>query len=183
MSSGAIVGTFAQYPFPVQNSVRWYAVQTRARSERAVSWRLTQHGIFTFLPVVTEIHRWSDRKKRIEVPLFGCYIFCKLAGTSEERLVMFRTEGILGIVGARGEGTPIPDEQIETIRALVEHKIACHEHPFLKVGQRVRVHGGAMDGIEGVLQECSDGRRLVVSVEAIQRSLAIRIEGYDVEVL
>src|SRR5258708_28905279 len=130
MSSGAIVGTFTQYPFPVQNSGRWYAVHTRARNERAVSWRLTQQGLFTFLPVVTEIHRWSDRKKRIEVPLFSCYIFARLAGTSEERLAMFRTEGILGIVGVRGEGTPIPDEQIDTIRALVEHKIACREHPF-----------------------------------------------------
>lgn len=183
MSSNAIADFATPSQLPAPQMGRWYAVHTRARNERAVSWRLTQQGVTTFLPITTEVRRWSDRKKRIEVPLFSCYVFARLSGASEERLAMYRTEGIFGVVGVRGEGIAIPDEQIEAIRTLVEQNIACREHPFLKVGQRVRVRGGAMDGVEGVLQACNGDRTLVVSVDAIQRSLAIRIEGYDVDVL
>jgi transcription antitermination factor NusG len=183
MSSQATADLLISSQAPLPDMGRWFALHTRARNERVVAWRLTQQGVTTFLPVTIEVRRWSDRKKRIETPLFSCYVFVRLSGTAEERLAMYHTDGIFGVVGARGEGIAIPDEQIDSIKTLVEQKIACREHPFLKVGQRVRVHGGAMDGIEGVLQACNGDRTLVVSVDAIQRSLAIRIEGYDVEVL
>ena len=76
---------------------------------------------------------------------------------------------------------PIPDEQIDSIQRLLSHKIACQAHPFLKVGQRVRVRGGALEGMEGILTCYNKDQSLVISIDAIQRSLAVRIEGYDVE--
>lgn len=183
MSSIAVAELQPAGQTPIQDTGQWFALHTRARNERVVAWRLTQQGVITFLPVTTEVRRWSDRKKRIEVPLFSCYVFVRLNGATEERLAMYRTDGIFGIVGMRGEGTAIPAEQIDAIRTLVEQRIAYREHPFLKVGQRVRVRGGAMDGVEGVLKACNGDCSLVVSIDAIQRSLAVRIEGYDVEVL
>jgi hypothetical protein len=74
----------------------------------------------------------------------------------------------------------IPDTQIEDIRTLLNTKISLSPYPFLKVGQRVRVRGGALDGIEGILVT-NGQKRLVISVESIQRSLSITIEGYDIE--
>ena len=85
--------------------------------------------------------------------------------------------------GAKGEGTPIPDEQIEAVRILLNEQLPWSEHPFLKIGQRVRIRGGAMDGVEGILLARNGDRTLVVSVDVIQRSLAVRIEGYHVEPL
>lgn len=183
MSSSAMAALVTPSQIPVPDTGRWFAVHTRARNERAVAGRLTQQGVTTFLPVTTEVHRWSDRKKQVEVPLFSCYVFARLTGAPQERLAMYRTEGIFGLVGVRGEGIAIPDEQMDAIRKLVDERVSCREHSFLKVGQRVRVRGGAMDGVEGILQACNGDRTLVVSIDAIQRSLAVRIEGYDVDVL
>ena len=63
----------------------WYAVQTRARHEKVVANRLCEKGVTTFYPTVTEVHRWSDRKKTIELPLFNCYLFVKLMPSNEDR--------------------------------------------------------------------------------------------------
>jgi transcription antitermination factor NusG len=161
----------------------WYAVHTRARHERVVAHRLIEQGVNTFLPLVTEVHRWSDRKKSVELPLFGCYVFVKLAPTGEERLRVLRIDGVFKFVGARGLGTPIAESQIEAVRTLIGQQIPWSAHPFLQIGQRVRVRGGAMDGVEGILLARNDDNTLVVSIDAIQRSLAVRIEGYDVEPL
>jgi len=161
----------------------WYAVQTRARHEKVVAQRLQEGGVTTFLPLVTEIRRWSDRKKSVEFPLFGCYLFVRLVPTSEERLRVLRIDSVLNFVGIRGQGTPIPEQQINAVRTLIEEELPWSTHPFLKIGQRVRIRSGALNGLEGILVARNGDRTLVLSVDAIQRSLAVRIEGYDVEPL
>lgn len=170
----------AQIPAVVGAEASWYAIQTRARHEKAVAQRLQEQGVTTFLPLVTEVHRWSDRKKNVEMPLFSCYVFAKMV-PREDRLRVYRVNGVFRIVGTHGEATAIPEEQIEAVRILVQQKLPWFSHSFLKVGQRVRIRGGALDGVEGVLTAQAGGRTLVVSVDAIQRSLAVRIEGYQVE--
>jgi len=167
-----------------QEPANWYAVQTRARNEKAISERLQEQGLTTFLPLVTEIRRWSDRKKKVELPLFSCYVFVRLvAGNHDERMRVYRTSGVFRIVSMRGELIPIPDEQIEALRAVVTQQVPWTEHPFLKIGQRVRIRGGSLEGVEGVLLSRNGDRTLIISVDAIQRSLAVRVEGYDVEAL
>ena len=161
----------------------WYAVHTRARHERVVAQRLREQGVNTFLPLVTEVHRWSDRRKSVEMPLFGCYVFVKLPPTGEDRLRVLRIDGVFKFVGARRMGTPIAEAQIDAVRTLIGQQIPWSSHPFLQIGQRVRVRGGALDGVEGILLSRNDDNTLVVSVDAIQRSLAVRIQGYDVEPL
>lgn len=173
----------SQQQVTTAKGLRWYAVHTRARHEKLVAERLQERGMTAFLPLVKETHRWSDRKKTVELPLFSCYTFVRMAETVEERLKVCQTNGVLQIVGPRGEGTPIPDEQIEAVRILLNEQLPWSEHPFLKIGQRVRIRGGAMDGVEGILLARNGDRTLVVSVDVIQRSLAVRIEGYHVEPL
>jgi transcription antitermination factor NusG len=65
-------------PIVTPDIEHWYAVNTRARHERVVAHRLRELGVTNFLPLVTEVHRWSDRRKSVELPLFGCYVFVKL---------------------------------------------------------------------------------------------------------
>jgi len=159
----------------------WYAVNTRARHERVVAQRLREQGVTTFLPLVKEVHRWSDRRKAVESPLFGCYVFVKLPPTGEDRLRVLRIDGVFKFVGVRGVGTPIAESQIDAVRTLIGQQIPWSTHPFLQIGQRVRVRGGALDGVEGILLSRNDDNALVVSIDAIQRSLAVRIQGYDLE--
>ncbi len=159
----------------------WYALHTRPRHEKIVVQRLTERGVETFLPIVTEVHGWSDRKKTVQFPLFSCYVFAKFVPKRSDRLRVLRVGGVLGLVGSRGEGAPIPNEQIDAVRTLVEGKLLWSPYPFLKIGQRVRIRGGAMDGLEGILVSRNGNHALVISVDAIQRSLAVRVEGYAVE--
>ena len=96
----------------------WYAVQTRARHEKIVADRLREQSLTIFLPLVRELHCWSDRRKVVERPLFSCYVFVRTAPSSEQRLQVSRIEGVFRIVGVRGRGIPIPDEQVEAVRRL-----------------------------------------------------------------
>jgi transcription elongation factor/antiterminator RfaH len=167
-----------------QEPANWYAVQTRARNEKVVAERLQEQGLSTFLPLVTEIRRWSDRKKKIELPLFSCYVFVRLViNNSQERMSVNRTNGVFGFVSMRGKAIPIPEEQIDALRTVVTQQISWSAHPFLKIGQRVRIRGGSMEGVEGVFLSSNGDRTLIISVDAIQRSLAVKVEGYDVDPL
>jgi len=158
----------------------WYALHTRSRHEKMVAHRLQECGLETYLPTVKEVHRWSDRQKKVEVPLFSCYVFLHCNLSPENRNHVYRIESVLGFVGSSGAGMSIPDEQIENIRKLLAQSVSWRSHPFLKVGQRVRVRGGALDGVEGIFLSENGDHSLVISVEAIQRSMAVRIDGYDV---
>jgi transcription antitermination factor NusG len=159
----------------------WFAVQTRPRHEKKVNSELHEKGIPSFLPLHRERKRWSDRHQWVEAPLFSQYLFVKLLPTAEWRLRVLQTAGIVQFVGATRCGTPIPNEQIESLRAIVSHRIPTTLHEFLRVGERVRIRGGALEGVEGILSAIRNDKSLVVSVDLIQKSIAIQIDGFEVE--
>jgi transcriptional antiterminator NusG len=168
-------------PMAVNSGASWYAVQTRARHERVVVQRFQDKGLTTFLPVVTEKRRWSDRWKQVEMPLFSCYVFVKIMPTNEDRLKVLCTDSVFDLVGTPRYGTPIPDEQMNSVQTVVSECMNWETFPFLKIGQRVRIRSGALMGVEGILVSRDGKRSVVVSVDAIQRSLAVRVEGYEIE--
>jgi transcription antitermination factor NusG len=182
-SSTQLCSVASAAPLLRGESAEWYAVQTYPRHEKIVAERIKQHGLTAFLPMTTEVHRWSDRRKKVELPLFSCYLFVRLEPTNEKRLRVLQTDGVIGLVGSQRIGTPIPDEEIEAVQMLLERKVPCTAYPFLKVGQRVRVRGGALNGIEGLFVSQNGDHSVVISVDAIQRSLAVQINGYDLDVL
>ena len=166
---------------PQAASERWFAVHTYARHEKVVAQEVREQGLTSFLPIVKQVRQWSDRRKVVELPLFGCYVFVKLVPNHSERLRVLQLNGVLSFVGTHGVGIAIPDEQIETIRTLVEEDLPVCSHPFLKIGQRVRIRNGALSGVEGILVSRSGESKLVISLDAIQRSLSVSIQGYDLE--
>jgi transcription antitermination factor NusG len=165
----------------MQNELRWYALHTRARHEKTVERRLRDQGMESYVPTTIEVHRWSDRKQKVEVPLFSCYVFIRCLLSAEDRTRVYQVESVYGFVGMHGSSLPIPDEQIESIQKVLTQTAPWRSYPFLKVGQRVRVRGGAMDGVEGVFLSENGDHSLIISVDAIQRSMAVRIDGYDIE--
>jgi len=160
---------------------RWYAVRTRSRHEKLVARQLENQGIESFLPVVMQTRNWSDRRKQVETPLFSGYTFLRMIHTSDERVRVLKTQGVVSFVGVHGTGIPIPDYQIDDIKTLLASRIPYDERPFLHLGQRVRVRGGALDGVQGILVAENGDRSLVISVEPVQRSLYVRVSGYEVE--
>lgn len=163
--------------------MNWYAVRTRSRHEKIVARQLEGQGFATFLPLTTELRQWSDRRKLVELPLFPGYTFLRMAYQPDQRLRVLGTDGIVGFVGVQGHGTPIPDRQIEHIQNLIASKVPFESYPYLKVGQRVRIRSGSLDGTEGILVEQESDRMLVISVELIQRSVSMRLQGYEVEAI
>ena len=159
----------------------WFAIQTKAKHEKRVAAELKEKGIAAFLPLFAEVHQWTDRKRKVEIPLFNTYVFVRIGGDQSSRVSVLQTNSVFRFVGVRGIGIPIPDEQIEALQTIVREKVPFMPYPFLNLGQKVRVRGGSLDGICGVLLEINEDRSLIVSVESIQRSIAIRIAGYQVE--
>jgi transcription antitermination factor NusG len=161
----------------------WYVIHTRSRHEKRVAQKLEESRTFTFLPLLQQIHRWSDRRSKVEVPLFSCYVFVRIVETVENRHKVLPTPGVLSFVGNERQGTRIPDEQVENLRTAIREKVPCAVHPFLDMGKRVRIRGGSLDGIEGILVRHGGAQNLVVSVGLLRRSVSIRVEGYEIELV
>jgi transcription antitermination factor NusG len=159
----------------------WYAVHTIARHEKRVAAQFEEKRVCTFLPLLHQVHRWSDRRSVVEIPMFSCYAFVRMVQTVEERLKVLRTQGVLGFVGSEKQGTSIPDGQIESLRKAINEKVPCLPHPFISVGKRVRIRGGSLNGVEGIFMRQGADQSLVISVDLLQRSVSIRVEGYDIE--
>jgi len=162
-------------------TMNWYAIRTRSRHEKSVVRLLEERGIATFLPLVNQLRRWSDRQKLVQFPLFAGYAFVRMAYEPSSRLAVLQTDGVVNFVGSHGQGIPIPEEQIDAIQAVLKGDLLVESHPYLKIGQRVRLRGGSLDGMEGILVAKKGHHMLVISVELIQRSLAIQVDGYHVE--
>jgi len=169
------------HPAEGPEALTWFAIRTRSRHEKVVERQLREQGIDAFSPFMSQIRQWSDRRKVVETPLFAGYAFVRIASSPEDRLRVLKAQGVVDFVGGQGHGIPIPTEQIEAVRAVIAGNLPIAQHVFLRVGQRVRVRGGSLDGVEGILVAQNGSRNLVISVEPIQRSLSIRIEGYQIE--
>ena len=159
----------------------WFAVQTWPRYEKKVTAELNNKAIDVFLPLQASVHQWSDRRRMVQLPLFPNYVFVRIPERLDSRISVLRTNGVSNFVGLRGAGTPIPESEIESVRTVLQRGIAYQNHPFLRVGDRVRICGGSLDGVQGILVGKNEDLSLVVSINIIQRSLAVRVAGYRVE--
>jgi len=180
MSSAAQIVAYDSIPAGAVEQAQWYAIQTRPKHEKKVAAELDQKAITAYLPLVEQVHRWSDRFKVVQVPLFSGYVFVNTPISPAVRVSVLRVWGVLGFVGPQKQAMPIPAHQIEDIRRLLAGNVPFAWHSLPRVGQRVRLYGGCLDGVEGVLVGRQGDRRLVISVEAIERTLSISVEGYKV---
>ena len=160
---------------------RWYAIHTKSRCEKRVADALQKRGILIFLPLLRQLNRWSDRWRTVEFPAFSCYVFAQIEPTPEARVQVLKVPNVFSFVGREPLGTWIPDVEIDSLRTVFQSGVACHAHPFLNVGDRVRIRGGSLHGVEGILAGRNGDQSVVISVELLGRSLSVRVEGYDLE--
>src|SRR5688572_14023140 len=141
--------------------VSWFAVQTLSRHEKLVRDQLARRNVEHFLPMTRRINQWTDRRKEVEVPLFAGYCFVRLPWA--DRLTVLQSQGVIRFVGcARPE--PIPDEEIESLRTLMDNSSELVCHPYLKEGTLVEVISGPLQGVKGRLVREARCARLVLSV-------------------
>jgi transcription termination/antitermination protein NusG len=154
----------------------WYALKVRTRSEFLALQALRNRGYEPFCPTYPERRRYSDRMKIVEHVAFPGYLFCRF--DPRKKLPVISSCAIEYIVGTRGMPAPIPDQQIADIRRALE--AGGRPAPYFKVGQRVRVEYGALAGVEGLLARDASTGQLVVSIDLLQRSVAVYIEEHQV---
>lgn len=164
----------------------WFAVHTKSRHEDIVCKGLLQKAVNAFLPKLEVWSKRKDRRKRIQTPMFAGYLFVKLeeAPDNQARLNVLTTPGVVRMLGkpVGGQPIPIPDAQIEAIQRLMESKVEMQRITYPKIGENARITDGPFKGIEGkVLGTDLKKEVFVVSIDLLQRSVAIQIEGFRLE--
>ena len=164
---------------PEFSPLHWYAVYTYSRHEKRVADFLHGSQVDCFLPVYKSVRRWKDRQKQLDLPLFPSYVFVHIP--IQHRLRVLTAPGVVEIVSVNGKPVPLPEFEIDRLRSGGGSAKNFEPHPYLKTGRRVRVRYGAMAGMEGILVRRKEKLRLVLSVELIQRSVALEVDEADVE--
>lgn len=160
----------------------WYAIHVRARHEFQVWERLITKGIEAFLPTIERLRKWKDRKKKINFPLFPGYLFVHIPKTAQDIMNVLKIKGVVRLLGSEpGDPESIPDEQVISLKRLVESKEAIDPYPYLKEGEKVRIKNGPLAGVEGILIERIDQHILVLSVDILRQGVALKIEASEVE--
>lgn len=156
---------------------RWYAVYTFPRHEKSVADQLKFKAVESFLPVFEKKSQWKDRTARVQLPLFPGYVFVNIPLCHRVRVM--ELPGVVRLVGFQGHPEPLPEGEIESLRTFLLFRKA-EPHPYLSAGKRVRVTAGPLTGLEGVILRRKGKMRIVVSIDSIQRSIALELEAADV---
>lgn len=163
-------------------TLNWYAVRTRSNYEFRVNDLLAKKSLITFYPTILKWSRRKDRKKKIERPLFPGYLFVKCVASAFEWLEIKKTDGVVKILGNKNIPQGIPEDQIDSVRKIVEAGIDPLPHPYLNVGDRVVVVDGPLRGAIGIFDRFNDKKgTLIVTVDLLGRSLAAEVENNVVE--
>jgi len=160
-------------------SRNWYALYTCPRHEKCVAQQIEQRSIACFLPLYRSVRRWKDRRKELELALFPGYIFVHLA--LPDRLRVLQLPSAVRLVSFNGQPAVMPEAEIEQLRQRLARGGCVEPHPYLRVGRRVRVCGGPMQGLEGIIVRRKDRCRVVFSLDLIMRSVAVEVDETDVE--
>jgi transcription antitermination factor NusG len=161
-------------------SCKWIAAQVRANREFSVSSALQSKGYETFVPAYQAVKKWSDRRKACELPLIPGYVLVHSSFQKNQSLIV-STPGVLRMVGFAGQITPIEDHEIDLVRALAASSLKAEPWAYIKQNARVRIAQGSLAGIEGTVLQVREKTMLIVSIEILQRSVAVHIDRSWVE--
>ncbi len=169
----------AMPPSLAEDARRWFAVYTRSRHEKMVAKQCTQRDIECFLPLYRKVHHWIKQSRvTLELPLFRNYVFVHIPPQS--RVPVLALPGVLGLVGHGPISSALSDAEIKSLRAGLEQN-KLEPHPYLVVGERMRIRNGSMEGMEGILVRKKNELRVVVTLNLIQQSVAVEVDADDVE--
>jgi transcription antitermination factor NusG len=163
----------------IPSHARWYALYTLSNREKRVSEQLANHGVEHFLPLYERRSKWKDRIVRLRLPLFPGYVFVRLA--LNDRLEVLRIRGVSRLVGFDGTPTPLAEDEISKIREILNGEYSAKPHRYLTSGCRIRVLSGPLEGMEGFIVRRKNGDRFVISLDQIQRSIAVEVSALNLQ--
>ena len=158
----------------------WLVLRTRSHHENIVESSLRQKHINVFLPRHHVVRRRRDRRTVLQMPLFPGYIFVHLPFLDRSRVLTI--PNIVSLVGSRNFPSVISEEEIDWIRRGVEHGNAV-PHPYLSVGDRIKVVSGPLSGMQGVLLRKQNSTRVVICLDSISRSFMVEVDLESIEPL
>jgi transcription antitermination factor NusG len=157
----------------------WYATYLRANHEKKVAAQLEVRGIESYLPLYESVRRWKDRRVHLQLPLFPGYVFVRIA--LRDRLGVLEIPSVARLVRFNGHPAPLPSAEIETLRLAPLSKLNVQPCPYLKVGRRVRIRSGPLEGLGGILLRQKSCYRVVLSIEMLQKSVIANVDLADIE--
>jgi len=174
-STAAMPETACETP----SGANWYALYITARHEKRVAEQIQRRRISCFLPLYRSVRRWKDRRKELDLALFPGYVFVRM--DLDKRVQVLQLPGVVRFVTFNGRPAALPANEIEALRSRLSGSLRMEPHPYLRVGRRVRVRSGPMQGLEGIVMRRKDCCRVVFSIDLIMRSVAVEVDETDLE--
>ena len=166
-------------PPPAYYEANWYAAYTSANHEKRVGDHLRERSVEYFLPLYECERRWKDRRVKLQTPLFPGYIFVRIA--LRDLLRVLQIPGVVHLVGFAGHPASLPQEDIQAIQDCLSQGLHAEPHPYFRVGRRMQVKSGPLQGLEGVVVGRKNRSRFVLSFDLLQRAIAIEMNAMDLQ--
>lgn len=164
------------------NDLNWYVIHVRSRQEFVVFAELCRKGVEAFLPSITKLRQWKDRKKPVKFALFPGYLFVHTAPHRDGCLAVLKTKGVVTFVCLeRGSPTPVPLEDVTSLKSMIDSGAEIDIYPHLKPGAKVKVKRGPLSDAEGILVRKENRTLFVVNIDILGRSAGVEISADDIE--
>ena len=151
----------------------WFALYTKPRSEFKAAEQIDKAGIQYYLPSVTKVKQWSDRKKKVTEPLLKGYIF--IYANERERIISLEQYSVVRCLTERGRAAKIPEWQIDNLKKMLSTESDVLVKEGLVPGVKIKIKEGPFEGVIGVLREIDNEKTLAVSIDLLNRSVVAHL--------
>jgi len=158
---------------------RWFACHTKPRCEKKFAALLTAERFSHYLPLTPSIRRYRDQTKRFTKPLFPGYVFAEIPPANKNRI--YQQDLLVRAIWVDDQARFL--KQIDDVKTILASGIEMSLHPLLKKGTRVKVAGGPLHGLEGIVDDPANPRGVVIAVDVLQQGLLVRIPMSGLEIL
>ena len=164
---------------PSNTAQHWYIAYTLPRHEKAVAQRLGSENIHCYVPLYSETHTWRQRRVKVELPLFPCYVFVKIRPETKARILS--SPGLIRLLTASGGAAAVfPDEEMDALQSSLK-RWSARPYPFHRSGKRIRLKSGPFAGLEGTILRRNGKRKLIVTLDLISSAMLLDIDMADAQ--
>ncbi len=158
---------------------RWFACHTKPRCEKKFATLLAAERFAHYLPLVLSVRRYRTQTKRFTKPLFPGYVFAEIPPEKKERV--YQQDLLVRALWV--EDQPALLHQLDDVRTVIASGLELSLHPLLRKGTRVRVAGGPLHGLEGVVDDPANPQGVVIAVDVLQQGLLVRLPMANLQIL
>jgi transcription antitermination factor NusG len=160
---------------------QWHVVYTRPQSERKVASSIEEMGMESYLPLHKVIRRWSDRRKKMEIPLFPNYVFVKVDRV--KRMSLYNIKELVNFVAIDKKPVIIAEKEIVTIKRVLGEEVMVSSEEYFQEGVIVRMTHGPLAGLEGLVVKKNSNARLVIKIDGLMKAFSFNVPSHWAEVV